>query len=60
MTEDKLLRVSYGMTINLGNYESERIDCSLTLPLQEEFEVQFEQMFKKIKMKVLEKGGKLS
>ena len=59
MSEEKpTIMVSYGITVNLGNYESERMSCSLTLPLEDVFEVQFDQMFKQIKMKVLEKGGK--
>lgn len=58
MSSDKLINIRYGIIINTGNYESERIDCTLTLPLEEEFEVQFDQMFRKVKMKVLDKGGK--
>ncbi|KKN56951.1 hypothetical protein LCGC14_0566730 [marine sediment metagenome] len=57
MNEDKIIMVSYGKTVSDGNYGSERIQGSLTLPLEEEFEVQFDKMFRKIKMKVLGKAG---
>ncbi len=30
------LRINYGRTINLGNYESERIDVSLETDVEEE------------------------
>lgn len=58
MSEQPTISVSYGITVNLGNYESEKISCSLTLPLEDVFEVQFDMMFRQIKMKVMEKGGK--
>lgn len=57
--EQPKITASYGMTANFGNkFEFERIDCSLTLPLEDVFEVQFDMMFRQVKMKVLEKGGK--
>lgn len=31
-TEPAHIRANYGMTLNLGNYESARVDVSVTLP----------------------------
>lgn len=43
VTEPASVRVSLGMTVNLGNYESARIDVSLTVPCyKEEVEDAFE------------------
>ena len=56
------IKVSYGLTINKGNYESERIDIS------EEYEIDEntidgtalrENIFEEIKEWVWKKGGKL-
>lgn len=56
------IKVSYGLTINKGNYESERIDVSVEHDLEMDVLLPYEEideMFEKLKEYVWKKAGKL-
>ena len=56
------VKVSYGLTINKGNYESERIDASMELDGIEgyvEANEVHQKLFDQLKEFVWKKGGKL-
>jgi len=54
------IKVSYGLTVNKGNYESERIDVSMEHTVDpNDFMEAFDKDFKYLKEWVWQKGGKL-
>jgi hypothetical protein len=60
VTEPALVRAKYGVTINLGNYESGRVDAEVTIPCYvEEIEPAFERAWEIVKKQVDDKLDKV-
>ena len=49
--------VSYGRTINLGNYNSERIDCTLTIEDGQDPEERMKAAYEVVKKEAMDKHG---
>ena len=50
-------RVSYGRTVNLGNYNSERLDCTLVVEEGQDPEERMREAYEVVKKQALDKHG---
>ena len=50
-------RVSYGRTINLGNYNSERLDCTLVVEEGHNPEERMKEAYEVVKKQAMDKHG---
>ena len=48
-------RVSYGRTVNLGNYNSERLDCTLVVEEGQDPEERMREAYEVVKKQAMEK-----
>ena len=50
-------RVSYGRTVNLGNYNSERLDCTLVVEAGPDPEERMREAYEVVKKQAMDKHG---
>jgi hypothetical protein len=61
-TKPKEICVQFSLTVNLGNWNSAKLGCTLSDVIEpgEEFETKFDEVYRMIRKKVREELGRLS